>query len=108
MVPGPGLKSGIDVSLTLTNTGKLAGDEVVQLYVRDKYSSVVTYDSVLRGFERVSLEPGESKVVRFHLSPEDLQILDRNMEWTVEPGEFEIMAGSSSTDIRLSQTVELE
>lgn len=56
------------------------GDEVVQLYVRDKYSSVVTYDSVLRGFERVSLEPGE----------------------------FEIMAGSSSTDIRLSQTVELE
>ena len=108
VVPGPGLKSGIDVSLTLTNTGKLAGDEVVQLYVRDKYSSVVTYDSVLRGFERVSLEPGESKVVRFHLSPEDLQILDRNMEWTVEPGEFEIMAGSSSTDIRLSQTVELE
>lgn len=105
--PGPGLKSGIEVSLTLTNTGDMAGDEVVQLYVRDKYSSVVTYDSVLRGFERVNLEPGESKVVRFHLTPEDLQILDRNMEWTVEPGEFEIMAGSSSADIRLSQTVEL-
>lgn len=86
----------------------MAGDEVVQLYVRDKYSSVVTYDSVLRGFERVSLEPGESKVVRFHLAPEDLQILDKDMHWTVEPGEFEIMAGSSSTDIRLSQTVELE
>ena len=108
VVAGPGLKSGIDVSLTLTNVGKMTGDEVVQLYVRDKYSSVVTYDSVLRGFERVSLEPGESKVVRFHLSPEDLQILDKDMHWTVEPGEFEIMAGSSSTDIRLSQTVELE
>lgn len=108
VVAGPGLKSGIDVSLTLTNVGKMAGDEVVQLYVRDKYSSVVTYDSVLRGFERVSLEPGESKVVRFHLAPEDLQILDKDMHWTVEPGEFEIMAGSSSTDIRLSQTVELE
>ena len=108
VVAGPGLKSGIDVSLTLTNVGKMTGDEVVQLYVRDKYSSVVTYDSVLRGFERVSLEPGESKVVRFHLAPEDLQILDKDMHWTVEPGEFEIMAGSSSTDIRLSQTVELE
>ena len=108
VVAGPGLKSGIDVSLTLTNVGKMTGDEVVQLYVRDKYSSVVTYDSVLRGFERVSLEPGESKVVRFHLALEDLQILDKDMHWTVEPGEFEIMAGSSSTDIRLSQTVELE
>lgn len=108
VVAGPGLKSGIDVSLTLTNVGKMAGDEVVQLYVRDKYSSVVTYDSVLRGFERVSLEPGESKVVRFYLAPEDLQILDKDMHWTVEPGEFEIMAGSSSTDIRLSQIVELE
>ena len=89
----------------MTNTGSMAGDEVVQLYVRDKYSSVVTYDSVLRGFERVSLEPGETKTVRFLLSPEDLQILDADMKWTVEPGEFEIMAGSSSTDIRLSGTV---
>lgn len=107
VVPGPGLKSGIDVSLKVTNTGKMAGDEVVQLYVRDKYSSVVTYDSVLRGFERVSLRPGESKVVNFRLEPEDLQILDAGMNWTVEPGEFEIMAGSSSEDIRLKETVEL-
>lgn len=107
VVPGPGLKSGIDVSLKVTNTGKMAGDEVVQLYVRDKYSSVVTYDSVLRGFERVSLRPEESKVVNFRLEPEDLQILDAGMNWTVEPGEFEIMAGSSSEDIRLKETVEL-
>ncbi len=103
--PGAGIKSGVEVSLDVTNTGSMAGDEVVQLYVRDKYSSVVTYDSVLRGFERVSLEPGETKTVRFLLSPEDLQILDADMKWTVEPGEFEIMAGSSSTDIRLSGTV---
>ena len=107
IVQGPGTKSGVEVSLKVTNTGKMTGDEVVQLYVRDKYSSVVTYDSVLRGFERISLEPGETKTVRFSLSPEDFQILDADMKWTVEPGEFEIMAGSSSEDIRLSQTIRL-
>lgn len=93
------------VRLKVTNTGKRAGDEVVQLYVRDKVSSVITYDSQLRGFERVSLQPGETKEVIFHLTPEDLQLLDRNMRWTVEPGEFEFMVGASSQDIRLKQTV---
>lgn len=105
---GPGKASPVMVSLMLTNTGKMAGDEVVQLYVRDRYSSVVTYDSVLRGFERVSLAPGESRRVSFVLEPEDLQILDSHMEWTVEPGEFEIMVGASSTDIRLSSTILVE
>ena len=89
----------------MTNTGKRAGDEVVQLYVRDKVSSVITYDSQLRGFERVSLQPGETRQVTFSLKPEDLQILDRNMNWTVEPGEFEVMIGSSSQDIRLKKTI---
>ena len=78
---------------------------MVQLYVRDKVSSVVTYDSQLRGFERVSLQPGETRQVTFSLKPEDLQILDRNMNWTVEPGEFEVMIGSSSQDIRLKKTI---
>jgi beta-glucosidase len=78
---------------------------VVQLYVRDKVSSVITYDSQLRGFERVSLQPGETRQVTFSLKPEDLQILDRNMNWTVEPGEFEVMIGSSSQDIRLKKTI---
>lgn len=94
------------VCVKVTNTGKRAGDEVVQLYVRDKVSSVITYDSQLRGFERVSLQPGETKEVIFHLTPEDLQLLDRNMRWTVEPGEFEFMVGASSQDIRLRQTVQ--
>ena len=76
------------IKVNVTNTGKRAGDEVVQLYVRDKVSSVITYDSQLRGFERVSLQPGETRQVTFSLKPEDLQILDRNMNWTVEPGEF--------------------
>ena len=93
------------IKVNVTNTGKRAGDEVVQLYVRDKVSSVITYDSQLRGFERVSLQPGETRQVTFSLNPEDLQILDRNMNWTVEPGEFEVMIGASSQDIRLKKTI---
>ena len=93
------------VRCRVTNTGAYPGDEVVQLYVRDKVSSVIAYDSVLRGFERVSLQPGESAEVTFVLTPEDLQLLDRDMLWTDEPGEFELLVGSSSQDIRLRQTV---
>lgn len=93
------------IKVNVTNTGKRAGDEVVQLYVRDKVSSVITYDSQLRGFERISLQPGETRQVTFSLKPEDLQILDRNMNWTVEPGEFEVMIGASSQDIRLKKTI---
>ena len=93
------------VRCRVTNTGAYPGDEVVQLYVRDKVSSVIAYDSVLRGFERVSLQPGESAEVTFVLTPEDLQLLDRDMRWTIEPGEFELLVGSSSQDIRLRQTV---
>ncbi len=93
------------VTFNITNTGKRQGDEIVQLYVRDKYSSVITYDSVLRGFERVSLNPGETKQITFEITPKDLQLLDRNMQWTVEAGEFEFMIGASSKDIRLREVV---
>lgn len=102
--PNSGTESPVTVSVDITNTGKRAGDEVVQLYLRDKVSSVIAYESVLRGFERISLQPGETKKVVFTLQPEDLQILDRHMEWTVEPGEFEVRVGASSTDIRLRGT----
>ena len=91
----------VEVWADISNTGKYEGDEVVQLYIRDRYSSVVTYDSVLRGFERVSLKPGETTRVHFTLTEKDLMILDKNMEWKAEPGEFEVLVGSSSTDIRL-------
>lgn len=94
----------VAVSFDLTNSGSREGTEVVQLYVRDEYSSVVTYDSVLRGFERVSLKPGETKRVRFTISPEDLMILDKQMKWTVEPGDFQVRVGASSEDIRLTGT----
>lgn len=100
----PYSQSPVHVTVDVTNTGKRAGDEVVQLYVRDKVSSVIAYESVLRGFERISLQPGETRTVSFTLLPEDLQILDRNMEWTVEPGEFEVRIGASSTDLKLKDT----
>lgn len=100
-----GTQGNYTITFNITNTGKRQGDEVVQLYVRDKYSSVIAYDSVLRGFERVSLNPGETKQVTFELTPEDLQLLDRNMQWIVEPGDFEFMIGASSKDIKLRKTV---
>ncbi|MGN0228312.1 MAG: glycoside hydrolase family 3 N-terminal domain-containing protein [Muribaculaceae bacterium] len=98
----------IEVSVDVTNTGKRAGDEVVQLYIKDLVSSVTTYVSQLRGFERVHLAPGETKTVHFTLQPNDLELLDINMNWTVEPGDFKVLIGSSSEDIRLEQLFTLE
>lgn len=91
----------IEVTCEITNTGTRAGDEVVQLYVRDDYASVVTFDYELRGFARVSLAPGETKPVRFTIAPERLALYDRNGHWTIEPGGFTVMVGGSSQDIRL-------
>jgi beta-glucosidase len=92
------------VAVDVTNTGARKGDDVVQLYLKDVLSSVTTYDSQLRGFERVALEPGEKKTVKFVLRPDDLALIDKNMNWTVEPGEFEVRIGSSSTDIKLKKS----
>jgi beta-glucosidase len=96
-------QGSIKISVDITNSGSRKGDEVVQLYVKDLVSSVTTYDSQLRGFERITLLPGEKKTVTFTLGPKDLMLLDRNMNWVVEPGEFEALIGSSSTDIRLKK-----
>lgn len=93
----------ISVSVDITNTGKRKGEEVVQLYVKDEVSSVTVYETQLRGFERVSLQPGETKTLKFTLHPDDLALLDKNMNWTVEPGGFQVWVGSSSTDIRLKK-----
>ncbi|WP_181304546.1 glycoside hydrolase family 3 N-terminal domain-containing protein [Rufibacter sp. XAAS-G3-1] len=90
----------ITISLTVTNTGSVAGDEVVQLYTRDVLSSVTTYEKNLRGFERIHLKPGESKKVSFTLVPDDLKLWNREMKHVVEPGEFAVMVGSSSESIK--------
>lgn len=98
----------IHVSVMVKNVGSRKGDEVVQLYVKDKVSSVTTYDSDLRGFERVTLMPNETKTINFTIKPQDLALLDRNMKWTVEPGEFQVRIGASSEDIRLKGDFNLE
>jgi beta-glucosidase len=101
----PGIQQAagsIEVTCQVTNTGDRAGDEVVQLYLRDDYSSVITFEKVLRGFERIHLAPGEIKTVRFTLKPEHLALYDRAQNWTVEPGHFTVWVGASSEDMRLT------
>ena len=96
------------VTLKVTNTGNMAGDEVVQLYTRDVLSSVTTYEKNLAGFERVHLQPGETKEVKFTIDRKHLELLDADMKWVVEPGEFVVMAGSSSEDIRQTTVLNVE
>ena len=96
------------VTLKVTNTGDMAGDEVVQLYTRDVLSSVTTYEKNLAGFERVHLQPGETKEVKFTIDRKHLELLDADMKWVVEPGEFVVMAGSSSEDIRQTTVLNVE
>ncbi|MFN7054955.1 glycoside hydrolase family 3 N-terminal domain-containing protein [Hyphomonas sp.] len=90
----------VQVSVSVTNTGDRAGDEVVQLYIRDVISSVTRPVKELRGFARVSLEPGETKTATFELGERDFRMWDKNMQRVVEPGEFQIMAGGNSRDVK--------
>jgi len=89
------------IKCTVKNTGPREGDEVVQLYIRDVLATVAQPVMELKGFERVRLRPGESREVSFTLGPDELRMLDANLQWVVEPGVFRIMIGSSSKDIRL-------
>lgn len=94
----------VTVSCEVTNTGQRTGDEVVQLYLRDDYSSVITFDKVLRGFQRLALAPGETQKVRFTLKPRDLAVPRPDGSWSVEPGRFTVTLGASSVDTRLTGT----
>lgn len=96
------------VRLKVTNTGKRAGDEVVQLYIRDVLSSITTYEKNLAGFQRIHLEPGEAQELSFTIDRKHLELLDAGMKWVVEPGDFVLMAGASSEDIRLNGTLTVE
>ena len=98
----------VTVRCKVTNTGKRAGDEVVQLYVRDILSSVTTYEKNLVGFDRIHLNPGETKELTFTIEPRDLQLLNSDNHWVVEPGDFKVMIGASSEDIRLNGTLTVE
>jgi beta-glucosidase len=90
------------VSVIVENIGKAAGQEVVQLYIRDKESTLIRPDKELKGFEKIALEPGETKVVTFELNPRSLSFYNPYQKaWVAEIGEFEVLVGASSRDIRL-------
>ncbi len=95
------------ISCSVKNTGNRDGDTVVQLYLRDVLSSVITYEKVLRGFERVHLQAGESKRIAFSLTSRDMELLNQQSQWVVEPGVFEVEIGSSSVETALSGSFEV-
>ena len=95
-------------AVKVRNAGERFGTEVVQLYINDLLSSVVRSDRLLKGFCRVDLEPGEEKEVKFLLDFDSFKLLNLDMEWVAEPGEFEIIIGSSSADTGLSRIITVE
>ncbi|MEM7103739.1 MAG: glycoside hydrolase family 3 C-terminal domain-containing protein [Bacteroidota bacterium] len=98
----------VSVSLTVTNTGKMKGGEVVQIYVKDEVSSLVRPEKELKAFKKVFLEPGEGQEVSFELDKSAFSYFDdKKMEWVLEPGKFIIMAGSASDNIRVSGEIDM-
>jgi beta-glucosidase len=87
------------ISCRITNTGKYAGEEVVQLYIRDKVGSVTRPVKELKGFKKISLNPGESQQVEFSITNADLSFYRRDMSYGSEPGEFEVFVGGNSRDV---------
>jgi beta-glucosidase len=93
------------VSIDVKNTGHRSGDEVVQMYIRDVFSSVTRPIKELRGFKKIHLNPGETKTVTLPIQPEHLAFTDINKRYTVEPGDFIIMVGNSSQDSDLHKLI---
>ena len=97
----------LTVSLKVSNKGQLAGDELVQLYLRDRVASVVRPVKELRGFRRIHLQPGQTRELSFVIEREQLSFFNERLQWAAEPGEFDLMIGASSADIRLRSSFEL-
>jgi beta-glucosidase len=95
-----GSDGSVDVAVEVRNTGSVAGDEVVQLYVRDLASSITRPVKELKGFRRVSLQPGASTTVQFKLGKQAFAFWNEDMKYAVEPGEFAIMAGANSAELK--------
>jgi beta-glucosidase len=98
-------RGSTQVLVDVTNTGPRPGTEVVQMYIRDRVSSVTRPVKELKGFKKVSLNPGETQTVALDITPESLAFFDVNMNYTVEPGEFEILIGNSSRDADLQKVI---
>ncbi len=103
MKPG----GSIDASLSVTNLGKYDGEEIVQLYIRDRVGSVVRPVLELKDFSKIKLKVGETKVIHFKIDTEKLSFYNQKMQWVAEPGDFDIMIGASSKDIRLKDEFKL-
>ena len=95
------------VSVTVKNTGEMAGTEIVQLYLKDVYASMTRPVMELAGFSRVSLKPGESSAVTFEVAPGQMAFLDREMKWKIEAGVIQAMVGASSADIRYTAEIKI-
>lgn len=105
--PGTADGAPIEVSVEIANAGPRRGTEVVQVYVRDVLASVTQPDKRLAAFTKVTLDPGEARRLKLPIAERQLEILTAQMQWKIEPGEFEILVGASSEDIRLSTAVSL-
>ena len=108
LTPGDGKNVLQKVTCTVTNTGNCDGTEIAQLYINDEVSSVVTPPVRLKGFQRIELKKGESREVTFELTAKDLSIYDRNMNFVVEPGKFNVMVGSASDNLPLKGSFEVQ
>ncbi|PRY52996.1 beta-glucosidase [Arcticibacter pallidicorallinus] len=95
------------LSFRLTNTGKVTGEEVVQLYIHDEVASIARPLKQLKGFQKLSLKPGESRELKFTIKSELLSFYDNDLNWIAEPGKFKLMVGSASDDIRLQTNLTL-
>jgi beta-glucosidase len=98
----------ITATMDVTNTGKKAGTDTVQLYLHERYAPIALAVDRLRGFERVTLNPGETKTVTFTIRPEDEMLLDEDMLWKVSPGTFDVLIGSSAENIALRGSYEVK
>jgi beta-glucosidase len=97
----------IDATVTITNTGKYDGEEIVQMYLRDRVGSIVRPVKDLKDFRKIHLRAGESKTIHFIIGKEKLFFYNQQLKWIAEPGDFDIMIGASSEDIRLKDSFEL-
>jgi len=97
----------IEISVTITNNGKFDGEEIVQLYLRDKVGSLARPVSELKDFKKIKLKAGEGKTIKFMIDKEKLSFYNQQLEWVAEPGDFDVMIGASSSDIRLRDSIAL-
>jgi len=97
----------IEVSVTIKNTGRYVGEEIVQLYLRDIVGSIARPVEELKDFKKLKLEAGQSETIKFIIDREKLSFYNQQLQWVAEPGEFDIMIGASSRDIRLKDSFEL-